>query len=69
MKFTKFDGSKNPKMHVKKFKEEVMEYVHDQDMLAKLFLSSLKDDTLKWYYSLLKKSIDKYDNLIYNFFF
>lgn len=34
-------------MHVKKFREEAMEYIQDKDMLVKLFSSSLKDDALK----------------------
>ena len=67
VKFTKFDGLQNTKMDVRKFQEEVMEYVHDRDMFAKLFSSSLKDDALKWYCSLPKKSIDKYKDLILKF--
>jgi len=67
VKFMKFDGLQNPKMHVRKFQEEVMEYVHDRDMLTKLFLSSLKYDALKWYFSLPKKSIDKYEDSLHKF--
>lgn len=33
MKFSKFDGSQDPKMHVQKF-EEAIEFVHDHHMLA-----------------------------------
>jgi len=55
-------------MHVRKFQEEAIAYVDDRYMLAKLFSSSLKDDALKWYFSLPKKSIDKYEDLIYIFF-
>jgi len=33
-------------------------------MLTKLFLTNFKDDALKWYLSLLEKSIDKYEDLI-----
>jgi len=36
-------------------------------MLAKLFSSSLKDDVLKWYFSLPQKSIDKYEDLVLQF--
>lgn len=67
VQFTKFDGLEDPKMHDRKFQKEVMEYVYDRDMLAKLFLSSLKDDALKWYFSILEKSIDMYKYLIHNF--
>jgi len=34
-------------MHVRKFQEEAIEFLHDRDMLAKLFSSSLKDDAFK----------------------
>jgi len=47
VKFTNFDGFQDPKMHVKSFQEKAMEYVHDQDMLVKLFSISLEDDALK----------------------
>lgn len=49
IKFTKFNsGLKDPKMHVRKFQQEAITFLHDHDMLAKLFSSSLKDDALKW---------------------
>jgi len=35
------------KMHVRKLQEEIIEYMHDRDLLAKLFSHSLKDDALK----------------------
>jgi len=41
-----------------------MEYTHDKDLLAKLFLHRLKHDALKWYFLLLEKSIDKYKNFV-----
>jgi len=48
--FTKFDGMQDHKMHVHKFHEEAMEYMHDQDFLANLFSHSMKDKALKWYF-------------------
>jgi len=54
-------------MYVKKFQEEDIEYIHDKDMLAKLFSHSLKDDALKWYFLLPKNCIDKYEDLIHQF--
>ena len=50
VKFTKFDGIQDPKMHVHKFHEDAIEYMHDQYLLAKLFSYSLKDEALKWYF-------------------
>ena len=50
VKFTKFDGMQDPRMHVHKFHEEAIEYVYDQDLLAKLFSYSLNDEALKWYF-------------------
>jgi len=41
-----------------------MEYMHDGDFLTKLFSHSLKDDALKWYFQLIEKSIDRYEDLI-----
>lgn len=66
IKFTKFDDFQYPKMHVRKF-QEAIEFIHDHDMLEKLFSSSLKDDAFKWYFSLPEKSIDKYKDLILQF--
>lgn len=37
IKFTKLTGLQDPKIHVRKFQEESMEYAHDKDMLVKLF--------------------------------
>jgi len=67
IKFTIFYGLQDPRMHVRKFQEEAMEYMHDKDLLAKLFSHNLKDDGLKWYFLLPKKSIDKYEDLIHQF--
>lgn len=67
IKFIKFTDFKDLKMHVRKFQEEVIEFLHDQDMLTKLFSSSLKGDALKWYFSLIEKCIDKYEDLILQF--
>lgn len=63
----KFNGFQDLKMHVRKFQEEAIKFLHDTDMLAKLFSSSLIDDALKWYFSLPEKSIDKYEDLILQF--
>jgi len=57
----------DPKMHVHKLKEEAIEYMHDTDLLAKVFLYSLKDEALKWYYQLPKNSIDRFEDLIHIF--
>lgn len=42
-------------MHVRKFQEEAMKYVHDKDMFGKLFSHSIKDDALKWNFIFLEK--------------
>jgi len=67
IKFSKFDDLQDPRMHVRKFQEEEMEYLHDRDLLAKLFSHSLKDDALKWHFQLPKKSIYKYEDIIHQF--
>lgn len=54
----------DPNMHVRKF-QEAMEYMNDRYLLDKLFLHSLKDDALKWYFLIPKKSIDKYEDLVH----
>lgn len=56
IKFSTFHGSQDSKMHVRKF-QEVIEFVHDYDMLAKLFSHSLNDDALKWYFTISKKKV------------
>lgn len=67
IKFTKFTGLQDRKMHVRKFQEEAMEYDHDKYMLAKFFSHSLKDDALKWYFLLPKRCIDNCEDLIHKF--
>lgn len=67
LKFLKFDGSQDANMYVHKLQEEAIEFVHNHDMLAKLFSHCLKDGELKWYFTILEKSIDSYEYLIYLF--
>lgn len=57
----------DPKMYVRKFQEEIIEYIHDTDLLAKLFSHSLKDEARKWYFQLPKNSIDRHESLIHVF--
>lgn len=52
-------------MHVRKFQEEAIEYIHDRYLLAKLFSYSLKDEALKGYFQLHENSIDRYEDLIH----
>lgn len=54
-------------MHVHKFQDGAIEYMHGTYLLAKLFSHSLKDEALKWYYQLSKSSIDKIEDLIHIF--
>ena len=54
----------DPKMHVREFQEEAIEYIHDRDLLAKLFSYSLRDQALNWYFQLPESSINKYEDLI-----
>lgn len=37
IKFIKFDDSQDINMHIRKFQEDVIKYMNDFDMLAKLF--------------------------------
>lgn len=46
IKFTKFDGMEDPKMHVHRFQEEDITYMHDKDLLSKLVSHSLRDQAL-----------------------
>jgi len=55
---------KDLKMHVRKFQEEVIEYKHNRDLLAKLFFHSIKNEALKWYFQLIENSIDRYEDPI-----
>jgi len=54
-------------MHVHKFEEEAIEYMHDIDLLAKLFSHSSKDEALKQYYQLFGSSINMFKDLIHIF--
>lgn len=64
VKFTRFYGIQDPRMHVHKFQEEAIEYMNDRDLLAKLFSYSFKDEAIKWYLQLLESIIDRYEDLI-----
>ena len=54
-------------MHVHKFQEEAIEYMHDINLLSKLFFHSLKDEACKWYFQVPKNNIDRYEDLIHVF--
>jgi len=42
--------------------------MHDTNLLAKLFSSSLKNEALNWYFQLLENRIYSYEDLIHIFF-
>lgn len=67
IKFIKIDGFQDIKMQVRNFQKESIEFLYDHGFLAKLFWSSLQDDILKWHFTLLEKSINKYEDLILEF--
>ena len=50
-------------MHIMVFKESACSHLHDTDMLARLFSSSLGKEASKWFYSLEDQSITSYSQL------
>jgi len=57
------------KMHVRNLQEQAIEYMHDRYLSSMMFLHSLKDDALKWYFQLLKSNIHRYEDLIHSFLY
>ena len=52
------------KIDIIRFQEDEIDYVNDLNMLAKLFSHSMKDDALKWYFTIPKRSVDSYESLV-----
>jgi len=50
--FSKYNGASDPRMHIVVFEESVCSHLHDNDMLARLFPSSLGKEAFEWFYSL-----------------
>ena len=51
-KFSKYDGTGNPKMHLKLFANKLGKPVDDENLSIHLFLESLEGDALDWYSNL-----------------
>jgi len=49
--FSKYNGISDPRMHITIFKESTCNHLHDTDMLARLFPSSLGKEASEWFYS------------------
>ena len=61
--FSKYNGTGDPRMHIMIFKESACSHLHDNDMLARLFPSSLRKKAFEWFYSLEDQSITSYSQL------
>lgn len=51
-------------MHIREYEEDVIKYINNEDMLSKLFYNSLKNEALKWHFSILERSMDSYKYLV-----
>ncbi|XP_071936374.1 uncharacterized protein [Coffea arabica] len=51
-KFSKYDGTENPKMHLKMFANKLGKPMDDENLAMHLFSESLEGDALNWYSNL-----------------
>lgn len=63
LKFTKYEHHEDPRLHMKKFEDEVLVITLDRDLHAKLFPLTLKGSSLKWFNNLPHNSIQDYTQL------
>mgnify|MGYP004706806869 CR=1 FL=1 len=49
LKFCKYDGTENPKMHFKMSPNKFDKSMDEKSLLVQLFLKSLEGNTLNWY--------------------
>nr|XP_027109278.1 uncharacterized protein LOC113729153 [Coffea arabica]XP_027109284.1 uncharacterized protein LOC113729158 [Coffea arabica] len=56
-KFSKYDGTGNPKMHLRLFPNKLGKPVDSENLPIRLFLESLEGDALDWYSNLKPKEI------------
>ena len=56
-KFSKYDGTRNPKMHLKMFANKLGKPMDDENLLVHLFHKSLEGDALDWYTNLKPKKM------------
>jgi len=61
--FSKYNGASDLRMHIVVFEESACSHLHETDMLARLFPSSLGKEVSKWFYSLKDQSITSYSKL------
>lgn len=63
VKFTKYDGTSDPYLHLCIYSDEVLLITMDDDLHANLFSMTLIDDSLEWFAKLPHSSIDNFDQL------
>ena len=51
-KFSKYDGTDNPKTYFRMFANKLEKQIDDENLLVRLFLENLEGDTLDWYSNL-----------------
>ena len=61
--FSKYNGVGDQRMHIVVFEELACIHLKDNDMLARLFPSSLGKEAFEWFYSLEDQSITSYSQL------
>ncbi|XP_071909680.1 uncharacterized protein [Coffea arabica] len=62
-KFTKYDGTGNPKTHLRMFTNKLGRPIDDENLPVRLFPESLKGDALDWYSNLKPKDMRSWMNL------
>ena len=62
-----YDGTTDPDDHLDAFLTQTNLYANDDEILCRVFPTSLKRVTLTWYRGLPPKSIDSFDTLVQRF--
>nr|XP_027122281.1 uncharacterized protein LOC113739250 [Coffea arabica] len=63
-KFSKYDGTENPKTHLKMFGNKLGKPVDDENLPMRLFLENLEGDALDWYSNLKSGEVKTWLDLL-----
>ncbi|KAM1725122.1 hypothetical protein ACFX11_023490 [Malus domestica] len=51
--FTSFKGDENPERHLKRYRTAMILYRNNDDLICKIFATTLQDEAQDWFYTLL----------------
>ncbi|KAM0975985.1 hypothetical protein ACFX2C_018947 [Malus domestica] len=61
--FTSFKGDEDPERHLKHYQSAMILYRNNNDLMCKIFATTLQGEAQDWFYTLLPQSIWNFDEL------